>query len=68
MRYYWGSEEVPERAFDDENHYWLKTNDIGYVEDRKVCVVDREKDIFKVNSFQLRDRRTEAYVYVSENR
>ncbi|KAJ5317396.1 hypothetical protein PENANT_c055G05966 [Penicillium antarcticum] len=53
MSCYWGNAEATERAFEDKEHYWLKTGDIGYVENGKVYVVDREKDIFKVNGFQV---------------
>ncbi|KAI7369169.1 acetyl-CoA synthetase-like protein [Hortaea werneckii] len=53
MSCYWGNRDATDRAFEDKDHYWLKTGDIGYVRDGKVYVVDREKEIFKVNGFQV---------------
>lgn len=32
---------------------WLRTGDVGYVKDGKVYVVDRTKDLIKVNGFQV---------------
>jgi len=40
-----------ENAFTPDS--WLKTGDIGYINDGKVYLVDRAKDLIKVNGFQI---------------
>lgn len=39
---------------------WLETGDIGYIEDGKVYVVDRAKDLIKVNAWQVAPTEIEA--------
>lgn len=47
---YFGDEKATKAAFDGE---WLRTGDIGYIKDGKVYLVDRAKEIMKVNGFQV---------------
>lgn len=51
MQHYLGNSEETIQAFDKDG--WLRTGDIGYLQDGKVFLVDRVKDIIKVNSFQV---------------
>lgn len=51
MQHYLGNSEETVKAFDKNG--WLRTGDIGYLQDGKVFLVDRVKDIIKVNSFQV---------------
>ncbi|KAK3640513.1 hypothetical protein LTR56_011851 [Elasticomyces elasticus] len=50
MQGYLGNAEATSSAFDDG---WLKTGDIGYLEDGKLYLVDRAKDMIKVNGWQV---------------
>ena len=59
MTTYYGNEQASREAFVDG---WLKTGDIGYVEDGKVYLVDRSKDLIKVNGWQVAPAEIEAVV------
>lgn len=50
MRGYLGNEEATSAAFEDG---WLKTGDIGYLSNGKLYLIDRIKDIIKVNGWQV---------------
>lgn len=50
MSHYWDNPEASAGAFE---HGWLKTGDIGYINDAKVYLVDRGKDLIKVNGWQV---------------
>lgn len=50
MEGYFDNEPATKAAFDGS---WLRTGDIGYVKDGKVYIVDRAKEIMKVNGFQV---------------
>ncbi|KAK4891509.1 hypothetical protein LTR27_009839 [Elasticomyces elasticus] len=50
MQGYLGNAEATSVAFDDG---WLKTGDIGHLEDGKLYLVDRVKDMIKVNGWQV---------------
>ncbi|KAK5747197.1 hypothetical protein LTR17_000332 [Elasticomyces elasticus] len=50
MQGYLGNAEATSAAFEDG---WLKTGDIGYLEDGKLYLVDRIKDMIKVNGWQV---------------
>lgn len=49
--------QASEKAFCDG---WLKTGDIGYVEDGRIYLVDRAKDLIKVNGWQVAPAEVEA--------
>ena len=50
MMGYYRDESASEAALSSG---WLRTGDIGYIQDGKVYVVDRTKDLIKVNGFQV---------------
>ncbi|KAM3417912.1 hypothetical protein BST61_g6128 [Cercospora zeina] len=50
MTKYFGNPHATAHAFQDG---WLKTGDVGYIVDGKVYLVDRCKDLIKVNGFQV---------------
>lgn len=50
MKCYFGNATASADAFDGE---WLKTGDVGYLLDGKVFLIDRSKDLVKVNGFQV---------------
>ncbi|KAK5728623.1 hypothetical protein LTR15_001760 [Elasticomyces elasticus] len=50
MQGYLGNAEATSAAFEDG---WLKTGDIGYLEDGKLYLVDRVKAMIKVNGWQV---------------
>ncbi|KAK5733731.1 hypothetical protein LTR17_009435 [Elasticomyces elasticus] len=50
MQEYLGDAEATFAAFEDG---WLKTGDIGYLEDGKLYLVDTVKDMVKVNGWQV---------------
>ena len=58
MTGYLGNPEASANAFDDDG--WLKTGDIGYMEDGKIYLVDRAKDLIKVNGWQVAPAELEA--------
>lgn len=48
---YWNNPEATERAFIGD---WLRTGDIGYIDEKdRVFVIDRVKDLIKVNGWQV---------------
>ena len=57
MTGYRGNIQASEEAFTDG---WLKTGDVGYIEDGKVYLVDRAKDLIKVNGWQVAPAEIEA--------
>jgi acyl-coenzyme A synthetase/AMP-(fatty) acid ligase len=64
MNGYFGNEDATENAFDDG---WLKTGDVGYVEDGKVYLIDRVKDLIKVNGWQVAPAELEAALFDSSD-
>ncbi|KAI6824882.1 acetyl-CoA synthetase-like protein [Hortaea werneckii] len=50
MTGYFNNSTATEESFEDG---WLKTGDIGYFKDGKVFLVDRAKDLIKVNGWQV---------------
>ncbi|KAK0250661.1 hypothetical protein LTS09_014210 [Friedmanniomyces endolithicus] len=50
MQGYLGNEEATSAAFEDG---WLKTGDIGYLSNGKLYLIDRIKDMIKVNGWQV---------------
>lgn len=50
MSGYNGIGTITSEAFTDG---WLRTGDVGYVQDGKVYLIDRVKDLIKVNGFQV---------------
>ena len=59
MTEYFGNEQASKDAFVDG---WLKTGDVGYIEDGKVYIVDRCKDLIKVNGWQVAPAEIEAAI------
>lgn len=59
MAGYFGNEKSSKDAFVDG---WLKTGDVGYIENGKVYIVDRCKDLIKVNGWQVAPAEIEATV------
>lgn len=51
MTGYLGNPKATTDAFDEDG--WLNTGDIGYMRDSKVYLVDRAKDLIKVNGWQV---------------
>ncbi|EME81873.1 uncharacterized protein MYCFIDRAFT_138967 [Pseudocercospora fijiensis CIRAD86] len=51
MQGYYGNPEETKKMFTEDG--WLKTGDVGYIQDGKVYIVDRAKDLVKVNGFQV---------------
>jgi acyl-CoA synthetase (AMP-forming)/AMP-acid ligase II len=45
------------------NEGWLKTGDIGYIENGKIYLVDRVKDMIKVNGWSVAPAELEAALY-----
>ncbi|KAK3071226.1 hypothetical protein LTR53_009007 [Teratosphaeriaceae sp. CCFEE 6253] len=50
LREYLGNPSATAEAFEDG---WLKTGDIGYFENGKLYLIDRAKDMMKVNGWQV---------------
>ncbi|KAK4565756.1 hypothetical protein LTR86_003605 [Recurvomyces mirabilis] len=50
MQSYLGNEKATTEAFQDG---WFKTGDIGYIQDGRVYLIDRIKEMIKVNSWQV---------------
>ncbi|KAK0310076.1 hypothetical protein LTR01_004275 [Friedmanniomyces endolithicus] len=50
MQSYLGNEEATSAAFEDR---WLKTGDVGYLSHGKLYLIDRIKDMIKVNGWQV---------------
>ena len=57
---YKGNPDATEGSFGDG---WLRTGDIGYVKDGKVYLIDRAKDIIKVNGWTISPAELEAVLY-----
>jgi acyl-CoA synthetase (AMP-forming)/AMP-acid ligase II len=51
MTAYLGDPEATAESFDGDG--WLKTGDIGYLDESKVYLVDRAKDLIKVNGWHV---------------
>ena len=57
MTGYLSNSLASEEAFSDG---WLRSGDIGYIEDGKIYLVDRAKDLIKVNGWQVAPAELEA--------
>ncbi len=57
---YKGNPDATKETFDDG---WLRTGDIGYVMNGKVYLIDRAKDIIKVNGWTVSPAELEAVLY-----
>lgn len=57
---YKGNPEATKESFGDG---WLRTGDIGYVENGKIYFIDRAKDIIKVNGWTISPAELEAVLY-----
>lgn len=57
---YKGNPDATKESFGDG---WLRTGDIGYVKDKKVYLIDRAKDIIKVNGWTISPAELEAVLY-----
>ena len=64
MTQYFGNQDATSSAFDDG---WLKTGDIGYVKDGRVYLVDRLKELVKVNGWQVAPAEIEAALLTSSD-
>lgn len=62
MTGYLGNAKASENVFSDG---WLKTGDIGYLEDGKIYIVDRAKDLIKVNGWQVAPAELESALLTS---
>lgn len=51
MSHYFGNDAATAQVFTQNG--WLETGDVGYVEDGKVYIIDRIKDLIKVHAFQV---------------
>lgn len=65
MKCYYQNPEATAETFDQGG--WLKTGDIGYVKDGKVYLVDRSKDLIKVNGWQVSPAELEDALLVSQH-
>jgi len=65
MTCYLGNAQATREAFTADG--WLKTGDIGYVRDGKVYLVDRAKDLIKVNGWQVAPAELEDVAMQSEH-
>ncbi len=58
MRGYWNNDEETQRAFQDG---WLKTGDIGHMDDKGyVTITDRKKDMILVSGFNVYPNEIES--------
>lgn len=57
MEGYFGNAQATKDSFEGE---WLKTGDVGYIKDGKVYLIDRCKDLIKVNGFQVSPTELES--------
>lgn len=55
---YFGNDKASKEIFTVDG--WLRTGDVGYVEDGKIYIVDRSKDLIKVNGWQVAPAEIEA--------
>lgn len=64
MRRYWRSEEETTHTLvDAEGETWLRTGDLGYLDDEGyLFIVDRVKDLIKVGGFQVWPREIEEII------
>ncbi|KAK5162924.1 uncharacterized protein LTR77_011085 [Saxophila tyrrhenica] len=60
---YLRDESATSDAFDGD---WLRTGDVGYIEDGKVFLVDRAKDLIKVNGWQVSSAEIEGVLLEHE--
>lgn len=66
MTSYLGNPEATVEGFTKDS--WLKTGDIGYVDDDgKIYLVDRAKDIIKVNGWQVSPAELEVVLFQSSD-
>ncbi|CAD6583391.1 MAG: hypothetical protein TREMPRED_003539 [Tremellales sp. Tagirdzhanova-0007] len=62
---YLDNKSATENAFTSDG--WLRTGDIGYINDGKIYLIDRAKDIMKVNGFQVAPAELENALALSED-
>ena len=62
MTGYLGNAQASRDAFADG---WLKTGDIGYIQQGKIYIVDRTKDLIKVNGWQVAQAELESVLLTS---
>ncbi len=60
MTGYFENDKATKEAFDGD---WLKTGDVGYVRNAKVYLIDRKKDLIKVNGFQVAPAELEGALF-----
>ncbi|CAK3839629.1 4-coumarate-- ligase 2 [Lecanosticta acicola] len=65
MSRYFGNPEATAETFRGDG--WLRTGDVGYVREGKVYLVDRVKDLIKVNGWQVSPAELEDALLVSEH-
>lgn len=62
---YWRNENATKEAIDEEG--WLKTGDIAVVKGGRFWIVDRKKELIKVNALQVAPAELEAILLENEN-
>jgi len=62
---YWRNEKATADTFD--RHGWLKTGDVAVIRDGWVWIVDRKKELIKVNAFQVAPAELEAILLENED-
>ena len=60
---YLGNVQATKDSFTEDG--WLKTGDVGYITDGKVYLIDRCKDLIKVNGFQVSPTELESALLTS---
>jgi acyl-CoA synthetase (AMP-forming)/AMP-acid ligase II len=65
MTGYEGNPKATAETFDDPG--WLNTGDIGHVKDGKIYLVDRAKDLIKVNGWQVAPAEIEDALLMSSD-
>ncbi|KAF7189968.1 Acyl-CoA ligase M9 [Pseudocercospora fuligena] len=65
MQGYYGNPEETKKMFTEDG--WLKTGDVGYIQDGKVYIIDRAKDLIKVNGFQVSPTEIENALQLLKN-
>jgi len=62
---YWKNDAATKETIDDQQ--WLKTGDIAVVKDNWFWIVDRKKELIKVNALQVAPAELEAVLLENEN-
>jgi acyl-CoA synthetase (AMP-forming)/AMP-acid ligase II len=65
MTGYEGNPKATAESFDEDG--WLNTGDIGHVKNGKIYLVDRAKDLIKVNGWQVAPAEIEDALLMSAN-